>query len=810
MKKLIQFLTLLLLAGGILGGLPQARASHIQGGQLTYRALGNNQYEVTLAFFRDCSGIDLPTTATLNTQQGSCTGPTGPTATMNIVPGSLNIGTPYCASSASQAQCRPTDILPNYQTQLYRATITLPPASLWILSVTDCCRPTIANSTGTNFRYEATLNNQLVVPGQGPVTIQNTSPQYSVNDVPIPFVIQRQSTTVTFATSEPDGDSLVYALDAPLESCGVNSTYKPLGSNGGSGIVPIPGSNPPCYLQLPTATGSFTPTLPIRVAYDTTGTCPIKTATNPRFRFNASLGQFTFTPAVWFNTAPVVGDNKYVVVGKVSEYRRLPGTSRRRYLVGSVRREILVIVINGAGNLVPIPPVVVVPDPLSGAVPTNGIDTTSLRVRTCNYTSARFTFTDPDNTKTPPVNPLQNLTVTYTGNTPIDDLLQNGDIGTYVLTRNGTPTPEARLFLQPGAAFAGTVIRLPFRIEDNACPTKGVQNRIIEIKIVREVPAQAVAVSGTNNLLAGVLPATICGGSVTIQGRVQRPDSIRDVVRNVSVLQRYRYDWKVLSGDSASIAGNSVASNIQNITVTPRKATRYQLQITPQSGFGPNGGGCGDTTSILVRVVPTLRNQFIVRDSLSSRPRTNANVRGALVPPVTYLLRNTTTLLPASSPYVIGNIEWTYQRVKDGSGNAVNDQPVLFSNRFQPGDSSLVLTLGGTYIIRLSSTVNLKAPGAPASATCPVTVAQRTVVVPNVEVPNIITPNNDGLNDVFVVRPELQGGKLEIYNRWGRKMEEFGNYQNTWGAANQATGVYYYFLTDKGGNKTKGWIEVVK
>ena len=809
MKKLLRFLTLLLLAGGILGGLPQARASHIQGGQLTYRALGNNQYEVTLAFFRDCSGIDLPATASLETRQGSCTGPAGPTTSMAAVPGSLQVGNPYCPSVASQATCTSNATLPNYQTQLYRATVTLPPASLWILSVTDCCRPTTANSNGTNFRYEATLNNLLVVPGQGAVTVQNTSPQYSVNDVPIPFVIQRQSTTVTFATTEPDGDSLVYTLDAPLESCGTNSTYRPMGSNGGTGIVLIPGSNPPCYLQLPTAMGTFTPTLPIRVAYDTTGSCPIKTATNPRFRFNASLGQFTFTPAVWFNTASALGDNKYVVVGKVSEYRRLPG-SRRRYLVGSVRREILVIVINGAGNLVPTAPIVVVPDPLSGAVPTNTVDTTSLKVRTCNYTAARFTFTDPDNTKTPPVSPLQNLTVTYTGNTPIDDLLQNGDIGTYVLTRNGTPTPEARLFLQPGAGFAGTVIRLPFRIEDNACPTKGVQNRVIELRIVREVPAQAVAVSGTNNLLAGVLPATICGGSVTIQGRVLRPDSIRDVVRNVSVLQRYRYDWKVLSGDSASIAGSSVASNIQNILVTPRKDTRYQLNITPLGGFGPNGGGCGDATNILVRVVPTVRNQFVVRDSISSRPRTNANVRGTLVPPVTYLLRNTTTPLAATSDYVINNIAWTYQRVKDGNGNAVNDQPVQFSTRFQPGDSSLVLSLGGTYIIRLSSTVSPKAAGTPAGANCPVNIAQRTIVVPNVEVPNIITPNNDGLNDVFVVRPELQGGKLEIYNRWGRKMQELGNYQNTWGATSEAPGVYYYLLTDRAGNTTKGWVEVVK
>ena len=83
-------------------------------------------------------------------------------------------------------------------------------------------------------------------------------------------------------------------------------------------------------------------------------------------------------------------------------------------------------------------------------------------------------------------------------------------------------------------------------------------------------------------------------------------------------------------------------------------------------------------------------------------------------------------------------------------------------------------------------------------------------MVPDLQVPNVITPNDDGLNDVFKVSSANTNSKLEIYNRWGRKVYEQANYQNTWGADNQPAGVYYYLLTDRNGASTKGWIEVMR
>ena len=807
MTKLLPTTLFLFLFGLLqLVGATQVRADHIQGGQITYRALGGNQYEVTVSFYRDCSGIALPGTVILNMRQGSCTGP-NTTQTLQSY-GNIVTGSPYCASVQATVQCNMQATLSNYQVQKYRGIVTLAPAALWYLSVDSCCRPYLANVVGyAAFRFEATLRNLITVPGSAtPVVVQNNSPQYSDLDIPIPLVLQNQRNTIRFATSEPDGDSLAYTLQPPLGTCGNPVAYKPYPTTACQPAIIR--TSPPCVLTCASTPATYTASLPILVGNDTIGNCATSSTitTRPRFSFDAAQGQFTFTAPAYVPSLSITGLNKYAVVGQVAEYRRLPG-SNRRYLIGTVRRDMLVIVVEDNGNIVPSPPVISVVDPLSGAVPTNLPDTTKLDILTCNYSQVRVAFTDPNNLTTPPANPLQRLTVTYTGvGTINNDVLQGGDIGTYTLLRNGTPTPEARLFFQPAAALAGTVVRIPLRIEDDACPTKATQNRIIEIHIKAGRTAQAVVASGQSNLLPGVTPATICGGTVNLNGRVLRPDSIRRVTGGNTVLQRYSFVW-------TQVYGNGLPPNLNTstsaIAVAPTVNSRYQLRITPLDGFGSGGGGCGDTTSVVVNVVPRLANSFdIVRITTG---RANAPAGAAITPPATVELRNTTPALPATSAFVVQGVQWTYQRVKDAAGNLTTDAPVVFSTVAQPGPTELLLPRSGEYTITLTSALTVRASGQVVGGACVMLPAQRTVVVASIgDVPNIITPNADGLNDTFVVREDQLGGSLQIFNRWGRKVQDLTNYQNTWDAAGQGPGVYYYYLTTLKGVRTKGWVEVVR
>jgi PKD repeat protein len=78
-------------------------------------------------------------------------------------------------------------------------------------------------------------------------------------------------------------------------------------------------------------------------------------------------------------------------------------------------------------------------------------------------------------------------------------------------------------------------------------------------------------------------------------------------------------------------------------------------------------------------------------------------------------------------------------------------------------------------------------------------------------IPNIITPNNDHLNDAFVIEGLAPGQwRLEIYSRWGQPVYDHPGYvSGTWTAEGLAAGSYLYRLS-RPGYQLRGWVEVVR
>ncbi|HSI91681.1 MAG TPA: gliding motility-associated C-terminal domain-containing protein [Adhaeribacter sp.] len=92
-----------------------------------------------------------------------------------------------------------------------------------------------------------------------------------------------------------------------------------------------------------------------------------------------------------------------------------------------------------------------------------------------------------------------------------------------------------------------------------------------------------------------------------------------------------------------------------------------------------------------------------------------------------------------------------------------------------------------------------------------VTEPEAETLAANKGIPNIFTPNNDGVNDYFVVDlPEAGAYRLEIFNRWGKRIYENNNYDNKWDARDTASGTYYYVITTTEKKTYKGWVEVIK
>jgi len=83
-----------------------------------------------------------------------------------------------------------------------------------------------------------------------------------------------------------------------------------------------------------------------------------------------------------------------------------------------------------------------------------------------------------------------------------------------------------------------------------------------------------------------------------------------------------------------------------------------------------------------------------------------------------------------------------------------------------------------------------------------------------------VTPNNDGVNDVWIIEniADYPKNRITIYNRWGLEVAEIKGYNNldkVW--PNKATldflsaSTYFYVIElEEGGKPIKGWLELIK
>ncbi|SFH11335.1 conserved repeat domain-containing protein/gliding motility-associated C-terminal domain-containing protein, partial [Algoriphagus hitonicola] len=83
-------------------------------------------------------------------------------------------------------------------------------------------------------------------------------------------------------------------------------------------------------------------------------------------------------------------------------------------------------------------------------------------------------------------------------------------------------------------------------------------------------------------------------------------------------------------------------------------------------------------------------------------------------------------------------------------------------------------------------------------------------------IPNVITPNGDGINDIWRIKGinKFVKRRIVIFNRWGDHLYEKDNYQNDWSANGIVSGTYYYIVwtEDRSGrtHEYKGWIQVIR
>lgn len=167
--------------GAALALAPALMAEHLPGGSITTRCIGNNQHEVTLTLWRECSG------APMIAQNLSFTNNCGVSFSINNVPLiATEEVSPICPDQQDQTTCEGGTLL-GIEQYTYRTTLFLSPCNAWTIGWNTCCRNESVNLEGAQGIYiEALVNNAGGACNSSPVFSDQTPPFVCV-DQPVSY-----------------------------------------------------------------------------------------------------------------------------------------------------------------------------------------------------------------------------------------------------------------------------------------------------------------------------------------------------------------------------------------------------------------------------------------------------------------------------------------------------------------------------------------------------------------------------------------------------------------------------------------------
>lgn len=231
----------LLLVVLAIGGLnKQASATHIAGGDITYKSLNDTDYVITLTIYRDCSGAGIGNgsrevrlfhdpTCSPNPNSNFGTFYSWPYQSY-FLPLTNTGGTEVsqlCSSVADSSACSPTvakQKYPGLEKFVYQDTVTIPfKCDSWTVAHYFNARSSSMNVENPNGAFQDTTRVPPTSPRNGRpfytyVKINNDYSFASGNSGPIfttdpiPFFCKNIQSTYNYGVVDPDGDSLSFEL----------------------------------------------------------------------------------------------------------------------------------------------------------------------------------------------------------------------------------------------------------------------------------------------------------------------------------------------------------------------------------------------------------------------------------------------------------------------------------------------------------------------------------------------------------------------------------------------------------------------
>jgi gliding motility-associated-like protein len=349
------------------------------------------------------------------------------------------------------------------------------------------------------------------------------------------------------------------------------------------------------------------------------------------------------------------------------------------------------------------------------------------------------------------------------------------------------------------------------------------------VSICENAPAPTLPLTSTNGITGIWNPATVSTAAFGIYTYTFIPDAEQCALGNQITITvnpttaLFNPVAPICSGGSLTALPTTSTNGVTGSWTPALNNTQTTTYL-----FSPDAGQCTTvTTNLTITVNPNVTPTFTAIAPMCSGstspvlpPTSNNGITGTWVPTTinntasgTYTFNPTvglcalpTTLSVTVYPSPTGIVLTTTDVVNEGPDgiiviNSVTSGVAPFQYSINNGGFTTITTyanlLPGNYTITVKD-----ANGC---------VYSKVVTINSICLfPNAISPNNDDFNDTF----NLKGCnvvKLELFNRYGRKINTFSNYTDQWDGTTSGgdalpDGTYYYTAEIEGGKVNSGWI----
>ena len=763
-----------------------SHATHVIGGEMFYDYLGGEQYQFTVKLYRDCGSgtAALPNTIAVGVYDGvtntylfqQTLNPTGPPENVPV-----ELDNP-CLTVPPNA-C--------VETRTFVGVFTLPfNPNGYQLSYQVCCR------TGAivNVIDPGAVGLTLVVRVPGEV-FGNSSPRF----IELPPVALCLNETLVFdhSATDPDGNQLVYELCAPF-----------LGGSTGGGLFPVPPGPTPVPSQATAPPYTF---IPWGAGYSAIN--PI--LSNPPITVDPITGILTVRPTQ-------VGN--YVVGVCVSEYQDgvLLSTSRRDFMFQVVPCDAAVSS-------------VIVPQ-------TDFCSDLTMQFANTSAGSTNFLWNFGEPGTTADVSTASAPTWTYSQPGAYTVTLITGP----GLTCADTTTALFNVFLPPVPSFVspeplcgnanitltatgefGSGATVAWNFGPGASPSTG--QGVLVSSTFGTSGVQPVTVTVTENGCVGTFTGNVEVYPIPVAGIVPQTQfctGLTIAFGNASS-GATAFEWNF--GEAGSATNTSSLANPTHTYATPGT---YVVTLVSTAGI------CSNTTESVFQVFANPEPFFTAPEAacgageveltaegvFSGQANVTWNFGAGATPPTATGVTVSTVFSGTGSQVVTVTVS------ESGCTGTYSDNVVVYAqpNAFFTGDPEPPLPLGATVVFTDQSTGNggtitsriwsldgvdvgegstwtwVNAQPGDHTITLTITTADGCsdtytvtyfITPEDIVIPNVFTPNNDGLNDRFVIENvQFYRNELTIFNRWGQPIFEAKDYRNQWSGSDVSDGTYYYLL----------------